>query len=83
MKVILFTLGIFVSFNASAEWDNPSERYLNAYKMYEDAKCPIPPDSIKHFVYFARDREAIRKHPFLNHSRWQLHWANRFNSGDS
>lgn len=72
MKVILlFTLGILVSINASAEWENPSERYLNSYKTYLDAKCPIAQDEIKHFVYFARDREAIHNHPFLNNSRFE------------
>jgi len=72
MKVIrLFALGILVSINASAERENPSERYSNSYKTYVDAQCPIAQDEIKHFVYFARDREAIHNHPFLNHSRFE------------
>ena len=69
--IILFTAGILVSITVSAQWENPSERYLNAYKMYEDATCPIAQDEIKHFVYFARDREAIHNHPFLNNSRFE------------
>jgi hypothetical protein len=72
MKVIIpLTLGVFVSINVSAQWENPSERYVNAYKMYEDAQCPIAQDEIKHFVYFARDREAIQNHPFLTNSRFE------------
>ena len=57
--IMLLTLSILTSINVSAEWENPSERYINSYKMFVDAKCPIPPDKMKHFVYFARDREAL------------------------
>ena len=39
--------------------------------MYENAECPIAKDNIKNFVYFARDREAIHNHPFLNNSRFE------------
>jgi hypothetical protein len=46
---------------------NRSEKYVNAYKKYLSATCPIPKDSIQHFVYFSRDRESIIGHPFLNH----------------
>ena len=69
--IILFTLSVLVGTNASAEWENPSERYVNSYKMFVDAKCPIPPDEMKHFVYFARDREGLHNHPFLNNSRFE------------
>jgi hypothetical protein len=44
-----------------------SDRYAEAYKKYLNAKCPITKDSIQHFVYFARDRELIKDHPFLSH----------------
>ena len=44
-----------------------SEKYTDAYKKYLSATCPIIKDSIQHFVYFARDREAIIDHPFLQH----------------
>lgn len=44
-----------------------SERYMDAYKKYINATCPIPKDSIQHFVYFARDRESIINHPLLSH----------------
>lgn len=42
-------------------------KYADAYKKYLDAACPVTKDSIQHFVYFARDREAIINHPFLTH----------------
>jgi hypothetical protein len=69
--IFLFALFILVNLNASAEWENPSEKYVNVYKKYENAKSPIEQDGIKHFVYFARDREAIHNHSFLNHSRFE------------
>ncbi len=61
---------LFVSvwnFSYSQDGKNPSERYVDAYKKYLNASCPIPKDSIKHFVYFSRDREAIRDHVLLEH----------------
>jgi len=71
MKVAgLLVFSVWVSLSANAEWTNPSERYSNAYKKYTEASCPIPQDGIKHFVYFARDREAIHDHPLLGHSRF-------------
>jgi hypothetical protein len=50
--------------------DNPSERYANAYKKYADATCPIKADGMRHFVYFARDRDAIHDHAFLTKDRF-------------
>ncbi|MFN8254938.1 MAG: hypothetical protein U0W24_04565 [Bacteroidales bacterium] len=44
---------------------NPSNRYADVYKQYLEATCPFERDSIKHFIYFARDRELIQNHPFL------------------
>ena len=70
-SVYLITLIILINFNAHGQWVNPSEKYLNAYKEYEDAEGPIGEDEIKHFVYFARDREAIHNHPLLNNSRFE------------
>ncbi len=69
--VTIFSLSVMISANAGAKYENPSEKYTDAYKKYLDAKCPIAWDGIKHFVYFARDREAIHNHPFLNHSRFE------------
>ncbi len=72
MKIVtLLTFAIVANINANVKWTNPSERYLEAHKKYAEATCPIPQDEIKHFVYFARDREAIHDHPFLNHSRFE------------
>jgi hypothetical protein len=50
---------------------NPSDKYVDAYKQYVEASCPLSEDRIDHFVYFARDREAIRDHPFLSVPRLQ------------
>ena len=44
-----------------------SERYAKSYEKYLGAACPVPKDSIQHFVYFARDRELIKDHPLLSH----------------
>ncbi len=46
-------------------YQNPGERYMDACKDYQDAGCPFEEDGIKHFVYFCRDRDAVRNHPFL------------------
>ncbi len=54
----------------SAQTEKPGNRYLNAYTQYLDATCPIEKDSIKHFVYFARDRESMHDHPFLTIPRF-------------
>ena len=45
--------------------ENPANRYIDAYKQYLDAICPLVKDNIKHFVYFSRDRALIHNHPFL------------------
>lgn len=52
-------------------WNNPSEKYKDAYKKYSNATCPIPQDSIRHFVYFSRDRASIVNHPLLFSSRFR------------
>lgn len=72
LATILISLlqGIFVS-SSLAQWVNPSERYINVYKEYSNASCPISDDEIKHFVYFAKDREAVRGHTFLKVSRFE------------
>jgi hypothetical protein len=74
MKLPLTALGcLFISANVTAAdsgWVNPSERYADAYKAYLDAKCPIENNDVKHFVYFARDRERLRDHAFLKNKRF-------------
>jgi hypothetical protein len=65
----IILLCYFVTINAPGQNVNPA-RYVDAYKKYIGAACPLKPDSIKHFVYFARDRELIHNHPFLNIQRF-------------
>ena len=67
---IAATFFIGASGSALAEWKNPAERYLEVYKDYTAATCPIGEDGIQHFVYFARDREQIRGHTLLNVERF-------------
>jgi hypothetical protein len=64
---LLFLSLISFSTTSSQPNQNPSEKYKDAYKKYLTASCPIPKDSIQHFVYFSRDREAIINHPLLTH----------------
>ena len=73
-KLAFHTKGILIIFfltcsvaGKSQEPQNRAEKYVNAYKQYLSASCPIPKDSIQHFVYFSRDRESIIDHPFLKH----------------
>lgn len=73
MKVSVFHIIVFGSFviaQLSAQWENPANRYLDAHEQYLDLSCPLAGDSIKHFVYFARDRELICDHPFLKIERF-------------
>jgi len=51
--------------NLYSQYKNPAEKYANAYKKYENAKCPVQQNGIKNFVYFSRDREQIKDHPLL------------------
>jgi hypothetical protein len=66
----LILLGYCITINVFGQSENPANRYLDAYKKYLSATCPLKSDSIKHFVYFARDRELIHNHPFLNIQRF-------------
>lgn len=68
--VVFLLCLLLCSSSTHAEWNNPSERYADAYRKYVDARCPIAQDDIQHFVYFARDRKAIQDHPFLKHPRF-------------
>ncbi len=63
-------LGFSATINIFGQSIKPSERYLDAYKKYINAACPLEQDSIKHFVYFARDRDLIHDHPFLKIQRF-------------
>ena len=53
------------SFHGDLEWQNPADRYMNVYKDYMDSVLSVRHDGIRHFVYFARDRESMVDHPFL------------------
>jgi hypothetical protein len=69
--LIQLMLLLFCCFQLFAEWENPADRYADAYKTYEGASTPIKEDGIKHFVYFARDREKIHNHSLLENSRFE------------
>ena len=56
---------------SAQNWKSPAEKYKDAYKKYLNLTCPIPQDSISHFVYFSRDRASIKDHPLLFSSRFQ------------
>jgi len=66
--ILLMALLLLSTAITAQHWQNPAQRYLDAYKAYTDAECPIPRDSMQHFVYFARDRAAVRNHPLLTHA---------------
>ncbi len=68
--ISIILLGYLVTINVFGQQENPANRYIDSYKQYLDATCPIEFDSIKHFVYFTRDREAIHNHPFLEVKRF-------------
>ncbi len=70
MKFVYTVLICLLLNMASAQWDNPADKYKDAYKKYLNATCPLKEDNIKHFVYFARDRESIHNHPFLEVERF-------------
>jgi hypothetical protein len=69
--LLLFVLGFILSLPVFGQGNNPANRYIAAYKKYLSAACPIEPDSIQHFVYFARDRELIINHSFLKIPRFE------------
>lgn len=70
-KLLLLTiLSGFMTIPGYGQNNISSNRYINTYKQYSNAACPLEKDSIKHFVYFARDREAIHNHPFLKIKRF-------------
>ncbi len=72
LKIIVLALVSFLSVHVclAQEWENPADKYKNAYKAYLDRTCPVESDNIQHFVYFSRDREKIVDHPFLTHPRF-------------
>jgi len=69
MFLSIIFLGYLMTIDVFGQGENPANRYIDAYKQYLGATCPIVADSIKHFVYFARDRELIQNHSFLKIQR--------------
>lgn len=73
-KISLLISAVFISLlctPVNAQEKKRSDRYVDAYKKYADAACPVKKDSIQHFVYFARDRELIKGHPILSHAMFK------------
>ena len=70
-SILSFAFFLFCTPARAQTWQNPADKYKDAYKKYVNASCPVPADSIQHFVYFARDREAIVDHPLLSHPMFQ------------
>lgn len=66
LYILVFLFSV-VSTNLNAQEKKRSERYIDAYKKYLNATCPIKKDSIQHFVYFANERKLIINHPVLFH----------------
>jgi hypothetical protein len=74
MRVHYFALAfslVGLAASPNPHWENPSEKYMDVYKDYIDATCPVSAGGVKHFVYFARDRESLRQHPLLQHERFE------------
>ncbi len=69
MPLVLMAAMLLSTVAPAAEWDNPADRYLDAHRAYVDATCPLPEDGIRHFVYFARDRERLPGHVLLRTPR--------------
>lgn len=69
--IFIFSLFTIFHYSIFAQYNNPADKYVNAYKQFENADCPLEKDNIKHFVYFARDRESIHDHPFLQVKRFE------------
>ena len=72
-SILVFLYAIlWTSIRADAQHEQKkSERYADAYKKYIGATCPITKDNIRHFVYFARDRNLIIDHPLLSHPMFE------------
>ena len=63
--ILLLIIFSFVTTVHAQSWENPSEKYRDVYKKYLNSTCPIEENRIRHFVYFSKDRDAVRNHPFL------------------
>lgn len=67
--LVLTALLVSQASGTFAQKKDLANRYVDAYKQYLGARCPLEKDTIKHFVYFARERQAIRNHSFLKVAR--------------
>lgn len=67
--LFIYLLNCFLTYPTFAQYKNPANKYVEVYKQYLNAECPIKEDGIQHFIYFARDRELIQNHPFLQVGR--------------
>jgi hypothetical protein len=67
---VALALGVSLQAVSAQAWDNPGDRYMDAHRKYADASCPIETGRISHFVYFARDREAVRDHALLTNDNF-------------
>lgn len=56
--------------SSDSEYNN-ANRYNNVYLKYQTASLPLVEDNIKHYVYFAGNREGIIDNPFLNNKRFE------------
>ncbi|AQX02236.1 hypothetical protein [Elizabethkingia anophelis] len=66
LKNTLYSIGpILLSAKIFGQVELSENRYIDVYKKYENAPCPVKNNSIKNYVYFSRDREAMKDHPFL------------------
>jgi len=63
--LIVFSFTLISTKIQGQNLENPAEKYSEAHKKYLNETCPIEENSIKHFVYFSKDREAIQNHPLL------------------
>ena len=68
--ISVLVLGCLFPLLVFGQWKNPADKYINAYKKYWAADCPLAEDQMKHFVYFMRERELMHDHSFLQISRF-------------
>ena len=69
-KFVIFILAAVATFSSFAKDGNPANRYLESYKKYVNATCPVPKTDIRNFVYVSRDRQSIIDNPFLKNPRF-------------
>lgn len=68
-RAAVAVLAWVVSTPAAADWENPADRYAEAYRQFLDASCPLAEGNVRHFMYVARDRDRLRGHAMLDEPR--------------